>query len=842
MKRPRDRSVHAVHAFFTGLLLLCLTGPQTDASPREVIEAEEHGFRVRMPEGHPVHRAASGGGVAFTAVAPDEGNLVQTIVRVLPFHGDAEAVRQSGIAMAASDEAYGEPTLISGTIAGIDLPGLTLDHEGSGQRLRLELFYAARDGRAFVLQGLAPAETFDRWRPVFHATWETLEFVEPSDEERADRELRALASRANDAIDWADDWEDAAHRARESKRPVLVYARMVGGFNMDEALGGEFTDPDVVALLNRRFVPLILTKGMDVPFADPDLYGLSPTTFGSSTLVATPDGEIVTEAYVPTYPFLVSALELAPQLPGPTRPRGDGPEVIEELLARGDHDAARRILDRAPGDIRHQRLRADLLRRERRGEEALALLEEAINATDDEEIARGIDLDAGIILMRLGRFAEARAKLESLGDADLADGRHHEARYWLAMLSYRLDDRDASERHFRQLASAPEAGWFGTLAAAKLTGLGFRGGALDRLDWPDELLSRAIQRPSYPETRMPRDAGERAVEYLIAQQRDDGTFVSPFEIARFRPEIPNELILAATAVAGLGLLEHGGENTVEPVDAAIDASVRLLHRYHEIDAPRWFMDYAVWSRAYVIWLLAEATSHGVRDIDEMREPIALAIAGLADRQQPNGGFSYYVTGDLESGPVAQSISFTTAAVVLALLRAREVGFDVPEEMTTAALDALAAMRNRNGTYEYFLHGAAAAATSRETAAPGAAGRGPVCALALHRGGRVELDVVRHALDLFVEHRGPIGDEIGKVLMHCGDHGQGSHYPLFDYATAALAVRTLPEAERSRYRAALLDELARARTADGAFVDNPLIGTAAGTGLALSTLAALRVDL
>jgi hypothetical protein len=79
-------------------------------------------------------------------------------------------------------------------------------------------------------------------------------------------------------------------------------------------------------------------------------------------------------------------------------------------------------------------------------------------------------------------------------------------------------------------------------------------------------------------------------------------------------------------------------------------------------------------------------------------------------------------------------------------------------------------------------------------------------------------------------------------MHAGADGQGSHYLLYDYATAAEALRAadgLDDALRSSVRTAILREMARCRSADGSFVDNPLLGQAAGTSLAVLTLLELR---
>ena len=99
--------------------------------------------------------------------------------------------------------------------------------------------------------------------------------------------------------------------------------------------------------------------------------------------------------------------------------------------------------------------------------------------------------------------------------------------------------------------------------------------------------------------------------------------------------------------------------------------------------------------------------------------------------------------------------------------------------------------------------------------------------------------MRGGLDLFREHKDALAAEIGKALMHAGAGGQGSHYPLFDYATSAMAVNVLDESLRAEYRAFVFEELMRARSAEGAYCDNPIMGWAPGTGLALLALNELR---
>ncbi|MFO0985203.1 MAG: hypothetical protein U1E76_26320 [Planctomycetota bacterium] len=155
-------------------------------------------------------------------------------------------------------------------------------------------------------------------------------------------------------------------------------------------------------------------------------------------------------------------------------------------------------------------------------------------------------------------------------------------------------------------------------------------------------------------------------------------------------------------------------------------------------------------------------------------------------------------------------------------------------MTERALGCLDRMRNRDGSFEYSL--AHANEKAPRTMLPaGAAGRGPLCEMVRYHWGRGSQDDVRHALDAFLVHRASYAKEQGKTLMHCGLEGQGSHYLMFDYLFAAEAVAALPEESRAAYVEPVLELLLRARTAQGSFVDNPILGDHYGAAMALWAL-------
>ncbi len=221
------------------------------------------------------------------------------------------------------------------------------------------------------------------------------------------------------------------------------------------------------------------------------------------------------------------------------------------------------------------------------------------------------------------------------------------------------------------------------------------------------------------------------------------------------------------------------------------------------------------------------------------------ITDLVRIQAGNGGWSYYLSGQLDGNAVGAAMSFTTATVLCALQSAQDAGFEVPAETMNRGLACLASLRGSNGVYAYMRQGEGAF-TAGVVDPRGAAARGPICALALRRAGLLNAEDMTSVFQIYDEYLGGFTAEARKALMHAGPATQGSHYLLYDYSTAAETLRAtgrveLEQSIRTGVRAAIMRGLARCRNADGSFVDNPIIGCAAGTGLATLTLLDLIQD-
>ncbi len=808
-------------------------------------DSAAHGFSILVREGW-THReeAPVGEDVLHLVIAPARAaERVRLSVRVLRIgarRGPEDAQDEAMRLLRESPSRYSDVARTTRELLGKSAPGIiTTVGQGAGA-IELQQRYAVAGDRLFVLQTSVPASERETWSQETERMLASFALRPVSEEATIRRRLEALADRCGSEIDWAADWKDAAARARKERKLVLVSIFALPGFQLpDSNLRGPFMDPDVIELVKERYVPLRYRAGGGAPFDDPAVYGLGRSTFGSDLLLVAPDGRVVRHGATAAaaYDYLREGCAADARFPGSPAPRsGDPIERASILARRGDLAEAAALLAGA-ASAESLRLRASIHRRLRRGAEALADLASARGAAGGSEIAADLDVEEAVLLARTGRADEAMDLLGRFVERTPSHARLPEALFALGTLRFARDGASAAEPTWRRLADEhPESRW-AWRAAAALTSAAFQLGAAARIEWPEEEwfdLARHRAPAALPLAKA-REAADGALSWLLRHQRADGSWASLTQMGRVPEEAPDDFTLATTALAAIALLprraEPGVADALERALAWIESGAR---RAHEAGDRAHFMDYAPWSRAYVVACLAEAVTAGLRTRESVAEAVRDAIDDLAVRRKPGGGFGYYVTGDLaaKGAPSAVAMSFTTAAVVGGLLRARDAGLEPPEGLIAGALDALEGMRARDGSFRYSATGAS---RDEPPQGAGAAGRGPACALALLRGGRSSADDVAACLDRFVDHRASYAREVGKALMHAGPEAQGSHYLLFDYANAAAAITTLPKHRRESYRRAVLEEVLRARRDDGSFVDNPIDGSGSGTALALLAL-------
>ncbi|MFT7486803.1 MAG: hypothetical protein ACI9F9_002659 [Candidatus Paceibacteria bacterium] len=602
-------------------------------------------------------------------------------------------------------------------------------------------------------------------------------------------------------------------------------------------------------------------KGMGAPFESQEVFGLSSSTFGSGMLVVAPTGEVLKQLYslqgTAVYDVLLESLRESPGVFVPPPELGDTrQESIQHLIRSGQLQQAAALLgELPPGEdpVREAILNSELQRLQRNGKKALKPLTAALLLDDAEMQSRGnwrapLLMKKAHLLTVTGSPEKAEESLASLitTDATVAPAIRAEALHLKGALRFQAKDAQGAESYWgRLLAEHGESRWAWG-AAAILTGPAWKLKLYPNLQWPSAEHRRLISLPEQPlDLSRAMEAEEMiqsAANYLIASQQVSGCWVTL--TAYSSPEdLDDEFDLAATAIGGRALLRM--ESRPDAQHSAQRALAWMHKRQAKLkqrkDLPIAFMDYAVWSRSYGIFFLADCLESGVGQEEQNGELLQEYLNDLYQRQQPNGGWSYYISGVAGGTSIPQSISFTTATVVMALERADELGFDVPPEALARGLDCLEAMRSPHQTFGYFLRGSDLATGQRTgDGVEASAARGPACALALLRGARADNAALATHMELYIKHLPGFGAQRRKALMHAGAHTQGSHYLLYDYSTAAEALHEMGGDGvlahlRQRLEDSILRELRACRNADGSYLDNPLMGADVGTGLALSCL-------
>jgi len=625
----------------------------------------------------------------------------------------------------------------------------------------------------------------------------------------------AVTERCGSLVRWETDLAAALARATREKRPVFWYVNEIAGSPMDRRQvldnymrAGPFSQPDVMDLLERRFVALRAPAEEDVQERyDVRAFKLIEPGF----LVLVPDGrELCRVDRIATFSeeWMVHALrEALKKAPGLSRAEG---KDAAGLLRDGEPE---RALESVAGEGPERRyLEGRILRRLRRAEDARKALEAAGTADARVELA--------VLALREGKPAEALGVLDGLlRRGDLRFSRAAEA-HWLYGVALRLLGRDAdAEGVWRKLATAmPESPW-AWKAHAEAIGAGPFSRGFELVAWvPAEALLPApatTRRPRKPEEA--RAQAEAAVAFLLARQRGSGAWDDSNYDFGGLDSLPN-VHAAVTALAAIALLRWRDAGPAPAVDEALARAWRFLADERNT-APK-DRDELAWAHVYRLllgdaWLEADpARAAAIR-------PKLAEWAGLLAKCRSRKGVFHHEYAN----------PFVTAASLLALDAAKRRGVAVDGDVIEAGVEALRACRSEAGTWSYLYPGG-----RRATAPQASIGRGPICELALLVHGASKPERVLESVRSAVEHH-----EVFETVRQYDDHADrwrnGGFFFWFGMHGRALAIARVPEPERPALARRLVETVMAIPEIDGTWVDSHELGKSYGTAMGLLVLKA-----
>jgi len=785
-------------------LAFCLAAPGSPCTADEPIFTNiEQGFRVDRPAGWSFSEPTPPEGAGYTMKLAKVKNKTETSLTVYVIErpencSNASDARNSAEENWKKNEKLSNIKRGKGKCAGTTAPWLKGAYD-AGTKYTIRQHFLVRDGQVFILQSLAPEKEFSDAEKDLQPLLDSFELI-PIDRDR--KRLLEIASHCGSEVRFAEGWQEAARRAKEEDKLVLVVFEVYRGLlNSRFTLKTVFMHPDMVELVNERFVPMFWTSGTDAPFNKPEVFGLGPVTFGSGMMIADAEGRIIGQAVTGHPDYLYDfCREVLSEHPG-AKPANESDPL--EAVRRGELERAARLLGKPLTGL-EWRTQADLQRMLRDGEKAQAAIDKARS-----EGEKSLDnLEAWLWLNRSEPAKAAKATAKAKDPAGV---------FWKCCATATLKGYEAVEKELRELAlEHPESRW-GWWAAAIVTEPRLHG-VLDMFAWPDDRQFKAWDIPDY-EPKTDTDAARKdAVRFLLKSQGEDGRWVNP------RSANGQVFDVAISAICASSLISRADtEEAHKAVERTLDY---ILEQKLQLD-PSALFDYGIWAEIFSIDFLARCNEAGIGKRGANVKAMNTLIDDLALNQYESGGWGYFH----HESNTDNSIGFVTSAAVLALHRADAAGAKVPRTMLIRACDSIEYLKHPNGSFGYmWMSGKGDDAKQAEASL-----RSPLYALALKRRSRMDADGVRTALNVYLKHREHTIAEKGKSICHTGPEGTAAYYLLFGYRFAAEALLELPEKEQAAYREALRHDVLQYRTADGSFCDYLSVGREYGAAMALSTL-------
>jgi hypothetical protein len=205
---------------------------------------------------------------------------------------------------------------------------------------------------------------------------------------------------------------------------------------------------------------------------------------------------------------------------------------------------------------------------------------------------------------------------------------------------------------------------------------------------------------------------------------------------------------------------------------------------------------------------------------------------LVGKPPEDGAWSYYQTG---------AVTFGTSTAIMALLDARSIGVDIPQDSLDRAIRFVESQQIANDlgeeSYTYTQGGNRGPAGDIR----GAIGRVCACELAMQRAGKHKPDDLKDAVALFVKRRG----ELDRVRGYPGNHFvrsfmNAAYYFLYGHYYSAKAVGQLKDPkDREKYGAFIQEALLKIQHPEGTWTDHEAWGQLYGTAMAMMAMGELK---
>jgi hypothetical protein len=340
----------------------------------------------------------------------------------------------------------------------------------------------------------------------------------------------------------------------------------------------------------------------------------------------------------------------------------------------------------------------------------------------------------------------------------------------------------------------------------------------------------------------------KGVDFLVGCQNKDGSWGS----AALKGGVPiytpvpggfQAYQYAVTAMCISALIETGGDRP--DVRRAIErGEAYLMDRLPKLRRGSDDVLYNIWSHIYGIQALVRMHQR-LPDADrrkKIEELIRGQIGFLQRYESVDKGWGYYDFRVGAKRPATDSTSFMTAAALVALREAKDIGVEVPDKLIKGAVDSIHRQRLPDFSYLYgeYLKYAPVHPINRPG---GSLGRSQACNVALRLWGddKVTDKVMEAWLDRLFARNGWLDMGRKKPIPHESFFAVAGYFFYFGHYYAGLCIGQLPRQDRPFYQDHLATVMLRLQSKDGSWWDYPLYNyhQQYGTAFALMTLKCCR---
>ncbi len=627
---------------------------------------------------------------------------------------------------------------------------------------------------------------------VFEACWSAPVVVQDDSAQtlqNSTQKLRVLpskiAARIGSAVRWRDSWETALEESRTSGKPIFWYVATVPGTFTDRKteidrymMGGPFSWPSIIDVLNKSYIPLRVTPAGDVV----EKFALQPYKFVEpGFLILDADANVI---------FKMDRLTTW------------HPQWLRQHIQTATAAGGNLHSDDSP-------------RPSQRAESIWRL-------ASDSPYLRGFSE-----YMQNPIKDQIAAEFDSIPGAgpDTADSDTMVQLYLMkGMMQYYAGQHEEAKDSWRMAIQAAPDHPLAWKAAAEREGFGpfVRGfevlGRLPDAAWEAGFKSAGSAAP--PRTYTESELWQRGAKFLVAMQRHDGAVIDSDYDFGGTDSLPN-VYVAVTSLVGLALMEaqsRAPEQSAE-LQVAIQRAADFVR--DEANINRADRDEILWAYAYRLRFLAARYRLEQEDLDTINR----AVQRL-ESVQGNRGSWYH----------EYSNSFVTATALIALFDAAEAGATVNQDVVQRGVQALLRDRHANGAFPYHSVRGQQSNQERDGNLAAAAGRMPVCELALKLWSQSDQERLQFAVHQSLLHHDKLFVAY-KYDNHTSTLAYGGFFFWYDMRSRAEAIRHLADSTvRNTVAQQHRDLILELPELDGCFVDSHELGRCYGTAMALLSLA------